>query len=96
MPIQAFPEKIRLLIEWAPALHILPAIAASKPGQDRAVEVMRLLEFLAQKSDLKMDDKLVQLIKEILLTKEGGALADYIAGLISGAIAYEQVGYPGA
>lgn len=98
MPEQMFSltDRIRLVVEWAPAIQILPAIAAAPAGQARAVEVMRLLEFLARKSDLKMDDEIVQLIKAILLTKEGGALADYVAQLISGAISYEQSRYPGA
>lgn len=90
------PAKIRLLVEWSPALQILPAIAAAAPGQDRAVEVVRLLEFLASKSELRVDDQILKLVREILLTKPGEELADYIAGLISGAIAYEQARYPGA
>lgn len=90
------PAKIRLLVEWAPALQILPAIAAATPGHDRAVEIVRLLEFLAAKSDLQIDDTIIRLVKEILLTKPGQELADLIAGLISGAIAYEQSRYPGA
>lgn len=91
----SIPSQIRLLIEWAPALHILPAIAAAPPGKARAVEIVRLLEFLAQKSDVKLDDDIVRMVGEILLTKPGGELADYIAGLVSGAISYEQSGYPG-
>lgn len=78
--------RIRLLVEWAPALQILPAIAASDPGRDRAVEIVRLLEFLAQKTEVKLDDDIVRMVKAILLTREGGELADYIAKLISEAI----------
>jgi hypothetical protein len=58
--------------------------------------VVRLLEFLASKSDLKVDDQIIRMLREILLTKPGEELADYIAALISGAIAYEQSRYPGA
>jgi hypothetical protein len=93
--ILSLPAKIRLLVEWSPALQILPAIAAATPGQPRAIEVMRLLEFLASKSELQLDDKIAHLLKEILLTKPGTELADYIAGLISGAIEYELARYPG-
>lgn len=93
--ILSLPAKIRLLVEWSPALQILPSIAAATPGQTRAVEVMRLVEFLASKSELKLDDKIAHLLKEILLTPPGKELADYIAGLISGAIEYELARYPG-
>lgn len=92
----SLPQKVRLLVEWSPALQLLPAIAASAPGQERAVQIVRLLEFLASKSDLKVDDQILRMVREILLTKPGQELADYIAGLISGAIAYEQARYPGA
>lgn len=92
----SLPAKLRLLVEWSPALQLLPAIAAAQPGQDRAVAVVRLLEFLASKSELKVDDQIIRMLREILLTKPGEELADYIAGLISGAIEYEQSRYPGA
>lgn len=69
---------------------MVTAVGAAQPGQDRAVAVVRLLEFLAAKSDTPLDDELLKLIKAILLTKEGGALVDYIATLIKGA---EQASY---
>lgn len=93
--ILTLPAKIRLLVEWSPALQILPAIASATPGQPRALAVMRLIEFLASKSELKLDDKIAQLLKEILLTQPGTELADYIAGLLNGAIEYELARYPG-
>jgi len=93
--ILSIPGQLRLLLEWAPALHILPAIAASAPGKDRAIEIVRLLEFLAAKSEVGIDDEILRLVREILLTKPGAELADYIAGLISGVISYEQSRYPG-
>lgn len=95
-PVLSLPSQIRLLLEWAPALHILPAIASAPAGQARAIEIVRLLEFLASKSDVQIDDQILRMVREILLTKPGTELADYIAGLISGAIAYEQVRYPGS
>lgn len=94
--VLSIPSQIRLLLEWAPALHILPAIASAPAGQARAIEIVRLLEFLAAKSDVRMDDEILRMVREILLTKPGTELADYIAGLISGAISYEQSRYPGA
>lgn len=95
VPALSLPSQIRLLLEWAPALQLLPAIAASAPGQARAVEIVRLLEFLATKSDVHVDDEILRMVREILLTKPGSELADYIASLISGAISYEQSRYPG-
>lgn len=73
---------LRMLIEWAPALNMFTAIAAAKPGQERAVQVARLAEFLASKTDNKVDDQLVKLITDILLTPQAGALVDYLSQLV--------------
>lgn len=78
-------QNIRLLIEWVPALNIFSAIAAAKRGQERAVQVARLAEFLASKTETEADDRLVRLITDILLTPQGGALVDYLSELVQAA-----------
>lgn len=69
---------LRLVFEWLPAFHIFPAIAAAPPGHDRALEVLRLVEFISTKTDTPLDDELTKLVKGILLTPQGEALVDYI------------------
>jgi hypothetical protein len=81
----SIPSQIRLLIEWVPALNIFSAIAAAKRGQERAVQVSRLAEFLASKTETDADDRLVRLITDILLTPQGGALVDYLSELVQAA-----------
>lgn len=78
-------QKLKLALEWAPAIQMVTAIGAASPGQDRALAVVRLLEWLAVKSETPLDDDLTKLVKAILLTKEGAALVDYLAALIQGA-----------
>lgn len=78
----SIPEKLRLALEWLPVLQMLPAIAAAEPGKRRAVEVARLCEMLASKTETDVDDRLVRLITDILLTPQGGALIDYLADLV--------------
>ena len=75
-------DKIRLLLEWLPALQLLSSIAA-KQGKDRAAEVTKLAEFLASKTETKVDDKLARLVSDIVLTPQAGALIDYVADLVN-------------
>lgn len=72
-------EKIRFVLEWLPALNMIPAITAAKPGSDRAVAACELVEFVAAKTDNQLDDDLTKLVKAILLTPEGAALVNYVA-----------------
>lgn len=79
-------DKFRLLMEWLPALQMLPIIATAAPGRDQALQVMRLLEIVSAKTTGKLDDELTSLLKDVLLTEAGGRLTDYIATKIRGAI----------
>ena len=89
--VLSLADKLKLLVEWSPAIQLVTAISVAQPGRDRALSVMRLLEFAAKKTDVSMDDDLVRLIQNVLLTPEGGALLDYLSALISGL--YQQAHY---
>lgn len=89
MPIA---ENIRLLIEWAPALQLFSAIASAAPGRDRAVQIAKLGEFLASKTESTVDDRLVRLVTDILLTPQAGALIEYLTELVKVASESKDVG----
>jgi hypothetical protein len=72
-------EKVRFVIEWLPALNLIPEISASKPGTERALAACKLVKFIADKTDNEIDNKLTELVTAILLTPEGAALVDWIA-----------------
>lgn len=72
---------LRLLIEWSPALQLLSAISAAKPGVERLIQVAKLAEFLTAKTATSVDDRLVRLVTDILLTSQGQALVDYVCEL---------------
>jgi hypothetical protein len=78
-------QKLRLLIEWGPAVQLLTAIGVSPPGQPRVLAFVRLLKFASTKTETTLDDELLAHIQAILLTKEGGALVDYVSNLLNGA-----------
>jgi hypothetical protein len=81
-PQMSLSEKFRLLMEWMPALQMLPVIASSQPGRDQVLQVVRLLEIVAGKTVGNVDDELARLIKDVLLTEQGGKLVDYIVAQI--------------
>lgn len=81
-PQMSLTEKFRLLMEWMPALQMLPVIAASQPGRDQVLQVVRLLEIVAGKTVGNVDDELARLLKDVLLTEQGGKLVDYIVAQI--------------
>jgi len=76
-PTLSFTDKMRLFMEWLPALQTLPLIAAAKPGRDRALEVVRQFEIVSAKTAGTTDDELTKLVKETLLTDAGGRLIEY-------------------
>lgn len=91
-------DRIRLLVEWSPAIPLVTAITAAKKGGDRVQAVMSLLEFLAAKTDTQIDNEVIGLTRKMLLTPEGGALVDYVSGLITvfaEAAEHERVGRAG-
>ena len=77
-------EKIRLLIQWSPALALFAAITSAQPGRDRVTAVMALLQWAASQTEMKIDDQLILRTNKMLLTPEGGALVDYVHGLFTG------------
>lgn len=77
-------DRLRLLMEWLPVIQTLPLIAASKPGRDRAIETIRLLELVAAKTKPKMDDEIVALLKAVAMSDPGGRLIDYVADKLKG------------
>ena len=81
-PQMSLAEKFRLLMEWLPALQMLPMIATSQPGRDQVLQVVRLLEIVASKTVGNVDDELARLLKDVMLTEAGGKLVDYIVAQI--------------
>lgn len=80
--MKGLTDNIRLLIEWAPILQIFSAIASSKPGSERVIQVARLAEFMTTKTENKVDDQLVRLLTAILLTPQADALVQYLTELV--------------
>lgn len=94
-PAVSLQDKLKIIIEWSPAIQLVTAITAAAPGKDRVLAIVRLLEFAARKTDVTLDDEIIRLVQGVLLTPEGGALVEYISGLVNGLVQqarYEQSG----
>lgn len=89
-------ERLKLLVEWSPVVALVQKFAAAPAGRDKAVAATKVLEFLATKTDIRVDDDLVRLTQNILLTPEGAALVDYLSVLIRGAMEQEDAAHRSA
>lgn len=81
MPIQL--SKIRVVLEWLPVLQFVQDIVNAAPGQARVGKVAVLAEYLASRTDSSVDDRITDLVRQILLTQPGGELVDYLSDLIN-------------
>ena len=81
-PQMSLTEKFRLLMDWLPAIQMLPIIAATQPGREQVLQVVRLLEIISSKTTGTTDDELTRLTKDVLMTEPGGKLVDYIVAKI--------------
>lgn len=76
-------DKVKALIEWAPALSILSEISGAVTAKDRAVGALKLMRFVATRTETKIDDELVERVEALLLSPAGDELLRYIVSLCS-------------
>jgi len=76
-------DKIKQLVEWAPALSLVSAISAAKTAKEKAEGALNLMQFVAAKTDTKIDDDLLERFEAVLLSPQGQELFDYIAALVT-------------
>lgn len=76
-------DKIRLLVDWAPALSLLSEISGAKTAKERAAGVLKLMRFVAEKTDTPVDDDLLERIEAVLASPSGQELFDYVVALVT-------------
>lgn len=77
-----YADKLRLLIEWAPAINFLIAVTSAPPGRDRVYRALELLDYLASRTPTQVDNEFLGLLRGVLLTPQGGLLLDYLAARV--------------
>jgi hypothetical protein len=76
-------EKLKLLAEWAPLIARLQAVAGAETPHDRAVAVVKTLQWAAGKSMTEIDDEALVHFEAVLKTPEGKAFFDWVVGKVS-------------
>jgi hypothetical protein len=77
-------DKLKLLAEWAPLLARLQAVGNAETSYDRAVAVVKTLQWASGKSMTELDDEALGHVEAVLKTPEGKAFFDWIVGKVSG------------
>jgi hypothetical protein len=75
-------RQAQTILEWLPIVPLVTALGDSQPGVPRVLAATQVLRFLASKTSIPEDDRLVQLVENIVLTEQGRALVDYLAETI--------------
>lgn len=78
MDEQSIWTNIRLLQEWGPAVTFIQAFLMARDVQHKALAVADAAEWLAAKTNTKVDDELVVLLTDVLKSAEGEALLKWI------------------
>ncbi len=76
-------EKLKLLAEWAPLLARLQAVGDAKTPHERAVAVVKTLQWAAGKSATEVDDEALGHFEAVLKTPEGTAFFDWIVSQVA-------------
>lgn len=74
-------DKIRQLVEWAPALSIVSEISAAETVQGKVAGAVNLMQFVAAKTATPIDDELLERIENVLLSPSGQELVEYVIRL---------------
>jgi hypothetical protein len=82
-------DKIRQLVEWAPALSLVSEISSAKTVAEKVEGVLNLTQFVAAKTETPIDDDLLERFEAVLLSPQGKDLMDYIIKLVTAVSATE-------
>lgn len=77
-------EKIRIIQEWAPIATYIQAFLAEHDTHGKAVIVADACEWLAAKSETKVDDELVDHLTAVLKSPQGESLLRWVESKIEG------------
>ncbi len=76
-------DRLKILVDWWPLVVLLQQVAVTPSGRPQAVAFADCLRFLASKTEVEVDDKLVEHVQKLIATPEGGELIDYVVSLVN-------------
>ena len=78
-------DKLKLLAEWAPLLGRLQSVLDAKDEHEKALAIVKALQWAAGKSGTEVDDEALDHIEAVLKTPEGKAAFDWVVAKVGGA-----------
>ena len=79
-------DRLRLLVEWAPLLSQLQTIGLATDPHERAVAVVKALQWAAGKTGTEVDDEALEHLEAVLKTAEGRAAFEWAVKKVSEAL----------
>ncbi len=83
-------QKVRMLVDWAPALSLLSEISAADTAKERAEGALKLMRFVATKTATPIDDDLCERLEACLLSPQGAELFRYLVALAA-AVSQQEI-----
>jgi hypothetical protein len=83
-------QKVKQLVEWAPALSLLSEISAADTAKERVDGALKLMRFVATKTQTAIDDELLARTEAVLLSPQGQELFQYIVTLVT-AVSFAEI-----
>jgi hypothetical protein len=76
-------DRLKILVDWWPLVVLLQQVAVATQGRAQAEAFTDCLRFLASRTDVDVDDRLVEHVQKLIATPEGGELIDYVVSLVN-------------
>lgn len=77
-------DKIRIIQEWSPMVTYIQAFLATNDPHQKALIVADVCEWLASKSQTKVDDELVSHLTAVLKSPQGESMMRWVMAKIDG------------
>ena len=63
-------DRVKILVDWWPLVVLLQQVAVCAPGRPQAEAFADCLRFLASKTEVDVDDRLVEHVQKLIATPE--------------------------
>jgi hypothetical protein len=77
-------EKLKLLAEWAPLIGRLQAVMDASTPEERALAIVKTLQWAAGKSATEIDDEALFHLEAVLKSEEGKAFFGWVVDKVRG------------
>lgn len=79
-------DKLKMLAEWAPMIGRLQAVMNAVTPEERAMAIVKTLQWAAGKSSTELDDEALFHLEAVLKSEEGKAFFNWVVSKVQGAV----------